>query len=366
MHVVICGGGVIGACAAWFLARKGAAVTVVERAGVAAAASGKAGGFLARDWCAGTPLDALARRSFELHAELAETLPASSHRAMTAYAGVVTDRPTRGVRLRFDLGWLGPDVAITDRLGTPETTAIVHPRIFTSGMMQAAERLGARGLRGEVAGLARTADGSRARGVVLDGQVLEADAVLVALGPWSLLAAAWLPLPPVFGLKSPSIVFDTGTAIPPEALFLEYAVGGLTASVEVFPRADGSTLVTAFSGQHPLPADPAEVVPDPGDTDRLEQIAGRVSPELSADRIIARQACFRPVAADGLPLIGPVPGCEGAYVATGHGVWGILNAPATGEALADLIVDGASRRVDLTSFAPSRMRPLAPAAIRVR
>ena len=64
MHVVICGGGVIGACTAYFLLRRWIDVTVVERTEVAAAASGKAGGFLALDWCVGTPLDALARRSF--------------------------------------------------------------------------------------------------------------------------------------------------------------------------------------------------------------------------------------------------------------------------------------------------------------
>ena len=46
MRVVICGGGVIGACAAYFLSRRGIDVTVVERTDVAAAASGKAGGFL--------------------------------------------------------------------------------------------------------------------------------------------------------------------------------------------------------------------------------------------------------------------------------------------------------------------------------
>ena len=72
MRVVICGGGVIGACTAYFLSRRGVEVIVVERTGLANAASGKAGGFLALDWCAGTPLDALARRSFQLHAALRE------------------------------------------------------------------------------------------------------------------------------------------------------------------------------------------------------------------------------------------------------------------------------------------------------
>jgi glycine/D-amino acid oxidase-like deaminating enzyme len=63
MRVVICGGGVIGACTAYFLSSPRIDVIVVERTEVAAAASGKAGGFLALDWCAGSPLDALARRA---------------------------------------------------------------------------------------------------------------------------------------------------------------------------------------------------------------------------------------------------------------------------------------------------------------
>jgi len=75
---------------------------------------------------------------------------------------------------------------------------------------------------------------------------------------------------------------------------------------------------------------------------------------LAWAKILARQACYRPVTQDGLPLIGRVPGIEGAYVATGHSVWGILNAPATGEAIAELLVDGTTRTVDLAPFDPGR------------
>ena len=90
MRVVICGGGVIGACTAYFLSRRGIEVIVVERAEVAAAASGKAGGFLALDWCAGTPLDALARRSFGLQAALPHEIAGDwGYRRMTAYSGFV-------------------------------------------------------------------------------------------------------------------------------------------------------------------------------------------------------------------------------------------------------------------------------------
>ena len=56
MRVVICGGGVIGASIAYFLRRRRVEVTVIERTGLACAASGKSGGFLAFDWCDGTQL----------------------------------------------------------------------------------------------------------------------------------------------------------------------------------------------------------------------------------------------------------------------------------------------------------------------
>ena len=56
-------------------------------------------------------------------------------------------------------------------------------------------------------------------------------------------------------------------------------------------------------------------------------------------------------------------GRGGAYVATGHSVWGILNAPATGEAMAELIVEGAARSIDLSAFDPARLRPFDPARL---
>ena len=105
---------------------------------------------------------------------------------------------------------------------------------------------------------------------------------------------------------------------------------------------------------------------DPSEIDRLQAICGRLSPVFRSERITARQACFRPITQDGLPLIGKVPQSEGAYVATGHSVWGILNAPATGEALAELIAEGVSPTLDLTPFDPGRLRPLPTTAAALR
>ncbi len=361
MRVVICGGGVIGAAVAYFLSRRGLKPIVVERTGVACAASGKSGGFLALDWCDGTPLQDLARRSFALHAELARALDRDyGYRRLTTYGGIGNARNSlRGRQRTPSLDWLSEATAVGQRLGSADTTAQVHPGQFTAALLEAAKAQGAELRLGRITGLAR--EGTKLKGVEVDGTLLEADAVVIAMGPWSVLAAQWLPLPPTFGLKGHSLVFATGTRVPPEALFLEYQEGdGGQLSPEVFPRPDGTTYVCAISSDSPLPVDPADVKPDPGASERLEEMCRRLSPVLAEAKVIARQACFRPVTQDGLPLLGQIPGQDGCYVATGHSVWGILNAPATGEAVAELIVDGKASSLDLSPFEPTRLPRLDP------
>jgi len=363
MRVLILGAGVIGASIAYHLAARGAGVVVLERNAIACAASGKSGGFLALDWCDGTPLMALARRSFALHAELAELLKGDwGYRRMTTYAGRVG--PSPALTLAAGPGWISRDVAIAGQIGSAATTAQVNPAAFTAGMMHAAEALGAKVVLGEAVGLlCRNGD---VAGVLVNGDALEADAVVIAMGPWSMLAAKWLPLPPVFGLKGHSLVFQTGVTIPPEALFLEYVEpDGSMLSPEIFPRADGTTYVCGVSRGSSVPIDPDLVAPDDGAIDRLKALCDRISRVLAGAPILASQACFRPVTADGLPLIGAVPGGQGAYVATGHSVWGILNAPATGEAMAELILDGATHSVDLSPFDPARLAALDPDRVSV-
>jgi glycine/D-amino acid oxidase-like deaminating enzyme len=361
MRVLICGGGVIGASIAYFLSGRGIKATVIERTGLACAASGKSGGFLASNWCEGTPLAALARRSFVLHAQLAREIGDDWHyRQIATYGGSMGLGQHRSL---YRICWLSPEVSIAQRLGSAETTAQAHPGKFTNAMMRAAQAHGAELRLGEVTRITRR--GPRVTGVEIHGEAIEGDAVVVAMGPWSILATQWLPLPAVYGLKGHSLVFDTGTEVPPEALFLEVRdATGQVQSPEVFPRSDGTTYVCAISSESPLPVDPAEVGPDAGAIERLEKICNRVSPVLAASKILARQACYRPVTHDGLPLIGRVPGVEGAYVATGHSVWGILNAPATGEAMAELIADGAAPSVDLSPFDPGRAPPFDPARLR--
>jgi glycine/D-amino acid oxidase-like deaminating enzyme len=166
-------------------------------------------------------------------------------------------------------------------------------------------------------------------------------------------------MPMIYGLKGNSLLFRTRRPVSPHALFIEYeAEDGSMDSPEVFPRPDGTVYVCGLSSEAPLPADPAAVLPDPGAPERLRAMTETFAPALAEAEVVAAQACYRPVARDGLPLIGRAPGLEGAYVATGHSVWGILNAPATGEAMAELILDGRTRSVDIQAFDPARLPAL--------
>ncbi len=359
MRIAVCGAGAIGASTAFHLAEAGADVTLVERAGVACAASGKSGGFLALDWCDGQPVETLARRSFALHDALAGRLDADwGYRRMDTYAGFEVDGPGDG-----PVAWTGP-VAITSALGGPDTTAQVHPGRFTEALVAAAEARGAKLVHGTVEGIARGRDGAVA-GLAIDGATHPFEAVVVAMGPWSILAAQWLPVPAIYGIKGHSLVYRTGDKLPAEALFLECRDAEGKASPEVFPRDDGTTYVCALSSQTPLPVDPSAVAPDRGAFERLEAICARLSPVLAASPIVARGACFRPVTMDGWPLLGPVRDVPGAYVATGHSVWGILNAPASGEAMAELIGTGRTTHVDLAPFDPGRLPPFDPGGLAI-
>ena len=61
----------------------------------------------------------------------------------------------------------------------------------------------------------------------------------------------------------------------------------------------------------------------------------------------------RPMTPDGLPIIGRLPGRDSIYVATGHNMLGVTLSPATGRAIADLMLRGVAA-FDLTPFSPNR------------
>lgn len=208
-----------------------------------------------------------------MHAQLAQELEGDwGYRRLTTYSGAA--RHLHGSRrTAAHLDWLAREVVLDRRLGTAETTAQVHPGQFTAALLRAAQSHGAELRIGEVT-ILRGADG-RATGVEVGDQQIDGDAVVIAMGPWSILAAQWLPLPAVFGSKGHSILYETGTRLTADALFLEAEEAtGQQHSPEIYPRPDGTAWVCAISSGSPLPLNPAHVEPDPGAMDRLEALAG--------------------------------------------------------------------------------------------
>jgi glycine/D-amino acid oxidase-like deaminating enzyme len=354
--IVVCGAGVVGAAIARELACRGAAPTVVERARPGAAASGKAGGFLAADWNDGTPVAALARASFDLHRALARELgpEAIGHRPVeTLHTARVEGGDVTGHRRLPNPAWLDGDVAVHAVIGTSDSTAQVDPARLTGALVDDAVARGAQLVRGVVEGVERAADG-RARGVRVDGRTLEADVVVLALGPWTSRAATGLMLPPVHGLKGASITL--AAEAPAQAVFCDYVhADGRRSAPEIYPRPGGRVYVNGFPMHEPLPDDPDAITPSEEACDELHRIAAAHSSALADAAIVDRRACYRPVTVDGVPLIGPVPQAPGVFVATGHGPWGILNAPATGRMVAEMILDGGSHSVDARPFDPARL-----------
>ena len=132
------------------------------------------------------------------------------------------------------------------------------------------------------------------------------------------------------------------------------AGGGRRHDPEVYPRPDGTVYVCGEPGHPALPATPDDVHVHDETADVVIGQCGIAAPPLATATVRERSACFLPTTADGLPMLGAVAGVRGAYVATGHSCWGILNAPATGAAMAELIVDGRAACVDLSPFDPAR------------
>jgi glycine/D-amino acid oxidase-like deaminating enzyme len=357
VRVVICGAGVIGAAVAYYLSRRGVGAVLVERTAVACAASGKSGGFIAADWCRGQPQETLAGLSFELHADLARELPFDTgyRRVETLAVGCSEHRDLSRAARAPRPHWLSPECAVLGLIGDHRSTAQVHPERFTRALVDTALASGAQLRTGTVDGLMLARDGSAAHGVSVDGQPLEADAVVIAMGPWSDLFREPLGLPPVGGLKGCSVVLQPRTPVPAQALFVDYeSAQGNPVSPELVPRADGTVWLCGLPSSDPLPEDPATVSVTDDAAQRLERIAARLSPALARARLVAAQACYRPICADAMPLIGPAPALRGVFVATGHNCWGMLNAPATGLAMSELLLDGESRCVDLAPLSPCR------------
>lgn len=351
--VAVIGGGIIGAATAAFLAAAGARVTLYERAAIAAAASGRNSGVIQHPF--DPVLVALYLESVELYRELgasadgALALPAEpagllavgwdESRAVDVAAGWAAAYPeTRpevvsGPALRGLEPALAPGVvACRVGIGYP-----VVPAAATRAFAALAESRGASLRIGREVRLA-VRDGV-AVGVVVDGREEAAGSVVVAAGPWapSLIdpSGAWRPIVSIWG-----IVADIALAAPPRHVLEEL-------EIDIEPTDDGLadgagevafSLITA-GGASSLGSTFLDSEPDPARfADRLRERGGRYVPEIAGATIRGLRTCARPLALDGRPLVGAIPGLGRAFVAAGNGPWGISTGPATARLIADLVL----------------------------
>lgn len=358
-RIVICGGGIIGSCTAYFLSKKGLEVTVVERCDIACAASGKAGGFLALNWSSGAT-GKLANLSYRLHEELARELQVDyGYRKVNTLSVSFSESSKGTTDERNDVpAWITGPAKRPAVIGSPETTAQVHPRLFTKAILDnAIKNHGVVVKIGKVEAIQTSDTTKKVTGVLVDGEIVPADSVVVAMGPWSSQLKLIGQLTSISGLKAHSIILKPKDpeVITADMLFTHYVTKeGKKYEPEIYPRPNGEVYMCGMSEEVQVPEDPSEIVPSSGSSPALRQMAATISSHLATADCTAEQACFLPCSEDGLPVIGPIPGVEGAFVATGHSCWGILMAPATGLAMAELIAEGEAKSVDLRPFYPQR------------
>jgi len=83
---------------------------------------------------------------------------------------------------------------------------------------------------------------------------------------------------------------------------------------------------------------------------QLTEAGRRCFPRLGDAEPISEWCGLRPMSADGLPIVGPLAGIDGLSIATGHGMLGLTLGPVTGRIIAKQVV----------GLGEERYRPLAP------
>ncbi len=346
--VVVIGGGIIGVGAADHLAALGRRVVLVERADIAAGASGRNSGVVQH------PFDPVLVHLYRETLEL--------YRALDGLG--LPERPAGLLRVTYDVGgaarlalaieashpelrpaFVSPDDMRLLEPGIADGVAAcqldigypVGPASATRAYAARAQRQGIDIRTGVAAG--PWIEGGRARGATLaDGSRIPAGSVLVAAGPWTPAlidpSGAWAPIVPRWGVVVPV------TLAEPPARVLEEA------EISIEPGADDGeanaaghafSLVTAEGtssvGSTFLEHEPDAATLAPG----LISRGARFVPAVADAPRGAPRLCARPQSLDGRPLLGRIPGIDGLWVAAGHGPWGISTGPASGRLVADLI-----------------------------
>ncbi len=253
--------------------------------------------------------------------------------------------------LRARLPWLyGADVALASLGRSGE--GWFDGQALARALARKARHLGARWHVGRVLGFERSA-GRLLAARLDDGSSLAADVFVNAAGPWArgvgIMAGVDVPVHArrrtVFGFSCPTPLPRTPLVVDPAGVWF---------------RSEGSQFIGGWS-PGAGDADPDDL---PLDQPDLAQFEERLWPAL-AHRVPAFAALRRESAWDGYyevhpgdhnALIGPHPDCVNLMLACGFSGHGLQHAAATGRGVAEWLLNGRYDSLDLSPFAPQRLR----------
>jgi len=361
--VVVVGAGIQGSSVALRLAQAGRRVVVLERSIPGAEASSAAGGILSPgvEALEPGPFYALCRASLARYPGFVREVEAASgmsvgYRALGTLEVALDDEHARVLAGRAEkLHREGLPVEVLDETAVHALEpglsreargalffadeASLDPRPLARAVYVAAARAGASFVTGEVRRI-RT-DGGRAAGVDhADGRI-EAGAVVLAAGSWSLLVEGHgLPAGAVRPVRGQIAVVDTRPPLLSRVVFSGHGY--------VVPRPDGRIL--CGSTMEDVGWEKAVTA---GGLRHVLDVAIEVAPALAQAPVVETWSNFRPASPDGEPILGEgtVPGL---FYATGHTRNGILLAPITADAIAAAVTGGAPP-VDLSPFSAARL-----------
>jgi glycine oxidase len=368
-EAIVIGGGVMGLASARELRRRGYSVTLLERAQPGRAASWASAGII------GATVREEADPSYELR-RVSEQLWPSFAEQLQSESGMDPEYRETGclylAESERELGWLervvarararphgsGAAAELLDQQQVHElepalapntcgalrvTGGNVEPRRLCRALEIAARRAGVR-IEGGVEVRSIGVTGERVAGVTTADGNYQADVVVMAAGAWSsMIPGANTPVP-VHPQRGQIMALDQAAAGVRHVL--------LTPEDPYFvPRCDGRLVIGATREEAGWDASLTA-----GGVAWLLNRAMAVVPELRDSPIAELWTGFRPLSADGLPLIGPgAP--RGLYLLTGHGPSGISPLPGS-VALLGAMIAGEPLPLNPAPFDPLRFGSL--------